>query len=60
MFGREKNWLKTPEQITSVIFLHVMLFRMHETDTATEKELDNYCITGDARARPNPAIQAKY
>ena len=28
------------EQIVAVVYLHVILFRMHETDTAIEKNLD--------------------
>ena len=37
-YERERNWLKTPEQLTSVLFIHVVLFRIHERGT---------------RARPN-------
>lgn len=59
MFGREINPLKTHEQITSVLFFRVMLFRMLETDRTTEKELDSYCIIEDTRASTNPEIQAK-
>ena len=40
LYGRERNRLKTPEQITSVIYLHVTLFKIHEKDTATDKELN--------------------
>ena len=36
--GRERNSLKTPEQVTLLVYLHVILFRMHERDTATELE----------------------
>ena len=41
MYGREKNQLKRPEQITSIVYFHVILFRMHERDTAREKEFDS-------------------
>ena len=34
---KRKKSLKTPEQIISVVYVHVILFRMHERDTATEK-----------------------
>ena len=40
LYGRERNRLKTPEQVTRVIYLHVILFRMRERYTATEKKLD--------------------
>ena len=37
---RERTRSKIPEQITSVVYLYVILFRMHKIDTATEKEFD--------------------
>ena len=40
MYGRVRNRLKTLEQITRVVYLHVILFRMRERYTATEKKLD--------------------
>ena len=39
-YGRKRNHSKTPEQITSFVYLHVILFRMHEKDTATETEFN--------------------
>ena len=36
--GRGLNILKTAEQVTRVVYLHVILFRIHEKDTATKKE----------------------
>ena len=41
MYGRVRNRLKTLEQITRVVYLHVILFRMRERYTATEKKLDS-------------------
>ena len=38
LYGRERNCLKTPEQLTCVVYLHVILVRMHERDAAAEKE----------------------
>ena len=38
MHGKQRNRLKTPEHVTSV--LHIILIRMHGRDTATEKEFD--------------------
>ena len=35
-----KKSLKYPEQITRLAYLHIVVFRMHERDTDTEKELD--------------------
>ena len=40
-YGRERNSLKTNEQVTLLVYLRVILFRMHERDTATELELRN-------------------
>lgn len=40
LYGRERNHLKTPEQVTRVLYLHVISFKMHERDTATGKQLD--------------------
>lgn len=40
MQRRETSRLKTPEQHNSVVYLHVILPRMHGKGTATEKELD--------------------
>ena len=37
---RERTRSKIPEQITSVVYLYVILFRMHKSDTAIEKEFD--------------------
>ena len=34
LFRREGNCLKTSEQIISVIYLYVILFRMHEKDNS--------------------------
>ena len=36
LFARERNWRNLPEQITSVVYLHAILFIMHGRDTATE------------------------
>ena len=38
-YGRKRNRSKTTEQITSFVYLDVILFRMHEG--ATEKEFHN-------------------
>ena len=38
--GIERSRLKTPEKVTCVVYLHVILFGMHEKNTATEKEFD--------------------
>ena len=35
-----KKSLKKPWLITSVVYLDVILFRIHKRDTTTEKELD--------------------
>ena len=32
LYGREIYRLKSPEQITSALYLQVILFRMHERD----------------------------
>ena len=40
LFARERNWRNLPEQITSVVYLHAILFIMHGRDTATETEFD--------------------
>ena len=40
MYTRERNRLKSPEQITSVVYAHVILLRMYARDTATDKEFD--------------------
>ena len=37
LYGRERNCLKTCEQVTSILFLHVILFRMDKRDSATDK-----------------------
>ena len=37
-YGRERNSLKTPEQVTLLVYVHAILFRMHDRDTATELE----------------------
>ena len=37
LYGRERNCLETSEQVTSILFLHVILFRMHKRDSATDK-----------------------
>ena len=39
-----------------MLFAFVILFRIHERDTATEEKLD-YCITDHTRARANSEIQ---
>ena len=36
----EKNWWKISEQILTVAYLHLILFRIHEKDTATEIKFD--------------------
>ena len=36
LYGRDRLSLK----ITSVVYLHIILFKMYERDTATEKECD--------------------
>ena len=38
LYGRERNHCKNPEQITSVVYLHVVLLGMNEIETATEKD----------------------
>ena len=40
LYSRERNRLKTPEQVTRVICLHVILFRMHGRDATKAKEFD--------------------
>ena len=40
LYGGERNYFKTPERITSFIWLQVILFKMHERDTSTKKEFD--------------------
>ena len=43
LHGRERNPLKTLEQVTPVVYfrvVHVTLFRMHEIVTTTEGEFD--------------------
>ena len=37
LYGRERNCLKTSEQVTSILFLHVILFRVDKRDSATDK-----------------------
>lgn len=55
MYGREKSQLKRPEQITSIVYFHVILFRMHERDTAREKEFDSP-LPNDTRVPLNSKI----
>ena len=38
LYRRERNLLKTTDQVTHVINLHAILFRMYERGTATEKK----------------------
>ena len=38
-YRRERNCLKVSQEISSVVYLPVILFRMRERDTATEKDL---------------------
>lgn len=38
-YGRERNRLKISEDITSFVYLRVILFRMRERDTVTENNL---------------------
>lgn len=40
LYANAKNRWKTPEYITSIVYLHVVLFRIHERYAATEKEFD--------------------
>ena len=40
LYTRERYRYKALEQITSVVYLHVILFRIHEKDTATDKEFN--------------------
>ena len=40
MHGREKDCLKAPEHITSLVYLHVILFGIHKTDSGAQKEFD--------------------
>ena len=54
--GRERNRLKNPEQITSVAYLHIALFRIHKY---SHRQRTWYCITSDSRARPITEIQPK-
>lgn len=51
----KKNQLKRPEQITSIVYFHVILFRIHERDTAREKEFDG-ALTNDTRVPLNSKI----
>ena len=37
---RERTRSKIPEWIFSVVYLYFILFRMHKSDTAIEKEFD--------------------
>ena len=39
-YGKESNCLKPPEQITSAVCLHAILFIEHGWDKATEKEYE--------------------
>lgn len=39
-YVERKKYLKTPELITGVLYLHVILFKVHEKDQAKEKESD--------------------
>ena len=52
-------WKRNFEQVTRVVYLHVILFRMLEKDTDTEKKKWN-CITNHSRVRPNSEIQVSY
>ena len=36
----KRNRLKTPEEVTSVVYHYVILFRMYERDISIEKEFD--------------------
>ena len=38
IYGRERNCLKTLEQVTRVVYLRVALSRMYERDPITEKK----------------------
>ena len=38
--GRGKNCLNPPELISSVVYLHIILVKLHEKDKAKEKESD--------------------
>ena len=40
LYEKEKNCLNIRELITSVVYLHIILFSMHERDKATEKETE--------------------
>ena len=40
LFGSKKNGSQNFEQVTRVAYLHVILFRMPEKDTDTEKKID--------------------
>ena len=33
LYERERSCLKIPDQIVDVVYLHIILFRMHERDT---------------------------
>ena len=39
-YAERKKYLKTPELITGVLYLHVILFKLHEKAKAKEKESD--------------------
>ena len=51
---KRKNHLEAPEQVTRVVYLHLVLFRMHEGHTGTDKEF--HTITDDTRTRPQSEI----
>ena len=46
--GIERSRLKTPEKVTCVVYLHVILFRMHEKKYSNRKRI-RYCIIHDIR-----------
>ena len=39
-YGRRRYCLRTPEEVTRVVYLHVTLFEMHKRDTTGEREFD--------------------
>ena len=54
----KKNCWKTPKQITSVVYLYIILFGMHERKRAIEK--DFYITVATRPCYSNFEIQAKY
>lgn len=56
----EKNHLELSEQIISVVFLHIILFRIQGRDTVSYRAKIWYCIKDDIRASPSSEIQPKY